>query len=62
MIKFTLKLPRNMTKGEPFFKEKFQVSGIIIVFWGKDMDYVMYSPRSLALHCRPCVLNYLAGR
>lgn len=42
-----------MTKGEPFFKEKFQVSGIIIVFWG---------PRSLALHCRPCVLNYLAGR
>lgn len=33
-----------MTKGEPFFKEKFQVSGIIIVFWGKDMDYVMYSP------------------
>lgn len=51
-----------MTKGEPFFKEKFQVSGIIIVFGGKDMDYVMYSPRSLALHCRPCVLNYLAGR
>lgn len=57
-----MKLIKKHDQTLKFSKEKFPVSGIIIVVGGKDMDDVMYSPRVLALHCRPCVLNYLAGK